>query len=180
MLPLVSVAGTPEEIGQAYGAEARDLIRTNLDVYRRRFRDQAGLDAGDVAAAGEAFRRATLDHHPRVAVMLDGVARGAGVPPAEREALLETLAALPPEVAVLLIEHDMDLVFRFARRITVLAEGAVLAEGDPAAIAADARVRSAYLGPAGAGSAVPATAPSIGTAAPACPTGPRSTRCSTS
>ncbi|UST54978.1 ATP-binding cassette domain-containing protein [Comamonadaceae bacterium OTU4NAUVB1] len=121
---------------------------------------------------------------PRVLVLDEPMA---GVPPAEREALLETLAALPPEVAVLLIEHDMDLVFRFARRITVLAEGAVLAEGDPAAIAADARVRSAYLGPAGAGTAprpdpcadartgdtgsvVPATAPSGRTAAPARPT----------
>ncbi len=87
MLPLVSVAGTPEEIGTAYGARARDLIRTNLDVYRRRFRDQAGLDAGQVAAAGEAFRRATLDHHPRVAATHDGVAHGAGVPPAEVYAL---------------------------------------------------------------------------------------------
>jgi branched-chain amino acid transport system permease protein len=82
---------------------------------------------------------------PRVLLLDEPMA---GVPPAEREALLDTLAALPPDVAVLLIEHDMDLVFRFARRITVLAEGAVLAEGDPAAIAADARVRAVYLGPA--------------------------------
>jgi branched-chain amino acid transport system ATP-binding protein len=81
---------------------------------------------------------------PRVLLLDEPMA---GVPPAEREALLDTLAALPPDVAVLLIEHDMDLVFRFARRITVMAEGAVLAEGDPAAIAADARVRAVYLGP---------------------------------
>src|SRR5690606_41446374 len=87
MLPLVSVAGTPEEIGLAYGSGAGDLIRANLDVYRRRFRDQAGLDATAVAAAGEEFRRATLTQHPRVAAMLDGVARGAGVPLAEVYAL---------------------------------------------------------------------------------------------
>jgi branched-chain amino acid transport system ATP-binding protein len=49
-------------------------------------------------------------------------------------------------VTVLLIEHDMDLVFRFAERITVLAQGAVLAEGSPAEIAEDRRVREVYLG----------------------------------
>jgi ABC-type branched-subunit amino acid transport system ATPase component len=53
----------------------------------------------------------------------------AGVPPAESREVLAAVSALPRDVAVLLIEHDMDLVFRFAERITVLALGAVLAEG---------------------------------------------------
>jgi ABC-type branched-subunit amino acid transport system ATPase component len=70
----------------------------------------------------------------------------AGVPPGESREVLASIAALPREVAVLLIEHDMDLVFRFAERITVLAQGAILAEGDAAAIATDRRVREAYLG----------------------------------
>lgn len=70
----------------------------------------------------------------------------AGVPAGERAALLQTLAALPADVAVLLIEHDMDLVFGFAQRITVLVNGAVLAEGPPAHIACDPRVRAVYLG----------------------------------
>ena len=54
--------------------------------------------------------------------------------------------ALPAEVAVLLIEHDMDLVFEFARFITVLVNGAVLTEGEPDAIANDPQVKAVYLG----------------------------------
>lgn len=70
----------------------------------------------------------------------------AGVPSAESRIILDVIAQLPESVAVLIIEHDMDLVFRFARRITVLVQGAVLTEGTPAEIAADARVREVYLG----------------------------------
>jgi branched-chain amino acid transport system ATP-binding protein len=70
----------------------------------------------------------------------------AGVPAQESARILENLAKLPAEVAVLIIEHDMDLVFRFAQHITVLVQGAVLVEGTPAEIAADKRVRAVYLG----------------------------------
>ncbi|MBK8528537.1 MAG: ABC transporter ATP-binding protein [Rubrivivax sp.] len=70
----------------------------------------------------------------------------AGVPAAERQDILDTVAALPAEVCVLLIEHDMDLVFSFARRMTVLVNGAVLTEGTPAQIAADPQVKAVYLG----------------------------------
>jgi branched-chain amino acid transport system ATP-binding protein len=72
----------------------------------------------------------------------------AGVPAGEREELLQTVAALPADVSVLLIEHDMDLVFSFAKRMTVLVNGAVLTEGTPSEVAADARVREVYLGQA--------------------------------
>lgn len=71
---------------------------------------------------------------------------GAGVPAGEREELLQTVAALPAEVSILLIEHDMDLVFSFAKRITVLVNGSVLTEGDPDTIANDAQVKAVYLG----------------------------------
>jgi ABC-type branched-subunit amino acid transport system ATPase component len=64
---------------------------------------------------------------------------------------MAAVAGLPRDVAVLLIEHDMDLVFRFAERITVLASGAVLADDTPDAVAANPRVREAYLGEAGHG-----------------------------
>ncbi|HUP98587.1 MAG TPA: ABC transporter ATP-binding protein [Usitatibacter sp.] len=70
----------------------------------------------------------------------------AGIPTAESVEVLGAIAALPPEVTVLFIEHDMELVFRFARRITVLVAGRVLTEGTPAEVSADARVRAVYLG----------------------------------
>lgn len=78
-VPLVRVQGTPAECGRGYGAAARDLIVANLEFYLSRFRDEAGLDAAAVRAAGIAFRESTRRHHPRVAEMLDGVAEGADV-----------------------------------------------------------------------------------------------------
>lgn len=80
---------------------------------------------------------------PRVLLLDEPVA---GVPAGEREELLHTVAALPAEVSVLLIEHDMDLVFEFARFITVLVNGAVLIEGTPEVIAHDPQVKAVYLG----------------------------------
>ena len=62
--------------------------------------------------------------------------------------MFEVIAALPREVSLLFIEHDMDLVFRFAERITVLVSGRVLCEGTPDEIMRDARVREVYLGSA--------------------------------
>ena len=58
-------------------------------------------------------------------------------------------ASLDPDIAILIIEHDMDVVFRFARQITVLVAGAVFTEGTPAQIAADESVRAVYLGQEG-------------------------------
>ena len=84
-----------------------------------------------------------LAMRPRV-LLLDEPA--AGVPEEERQDILAALAALPSDVAILLIEHDMDLVFNFANRISVLVAGRLLTEGPPEAIAADERVRAVYLG----------------------------------
>ena len=73
----------------------------------------------------------------------------AGVPEAERRDILDAIAALPDDVSVLLIEHDMDLVFSFAKRISVLVDGALFMEGAPDVVANDSRVRAVYLGERG-------------------------------
>jgi ABC-type branched-subunit amino acid transport system ATPase component len=70
----------------------------------------------------------------------------AGVPETERHEILETVAALPKDVTVLLIEHDMDIVFGFADRISVLVDGKLFVEGEPKEIENDPRVRAVYLG----------------------------------
>jgi branched-chain amino acid transport system ATP-binding protein len=80
---------------------------------------------------------------PRV-LLLDEPA--AGVPSMEAHVIHEVLERLPSEVAILMIEHDMDLVFRFVHEIVVLVQGSVLTRGTPAAIAADPQVRAVYLG----------------------------------
>jgi branched-chain amino acid transport system ATP-binding protein len=80
---------------------------------------------------------------PRV-LLLDEPA--AGVPEAERHDILSAVAALPSDVTVLLIEHDMDIVFSFADRISVLVNGALFVEGPPEEVAADPRVKAVYLG----------------------------------
>jgi len=70
----------------------------------------------------------------------------AGVPHSESHRILDALDRLPADLAVLMIEHDMDLVFRFARRIVVLAQGRLLCSGTAKEIATDPRVREVYLG----------------------------------
>jgi len=82
---------------------------------------------------------------PRV-LLLDEPA--AGVPEDERHEILATVAALPKDVTVLLIEHDMDIIFSFADRISVLVNGALFVEGEPDAVARDPRVKAVYLGEA--------------------------------
>ncbi len=70
----------------------------------------------------------------------------AGVPTTEGKRLFELLERLPTEVAVMVIEHDMNVVFAFAKSITVLVEGSVLIEGTVEQIRSDSRVRDVYLG----------------------------------
>ncbi len=71
---------------------------------------------------------------------------GAGVPSGEVHVIHDALDRLPADIAILIIEHDMDLVFRFAREIVVMVQGAVLRRGAPAEISADPEVRAVYLG----------------------------------
>jgi len=84
-----------------------------------------------------------LATQPRI-LLLDEPA--AGIPSGESTALFEVIASLPRDITILFIEHDMNLVFRFAERISVLVAGRVLTEGAPQEIATDPRVREVYLG----------------------------------
>ena len=129
--PLGRHRGTPERaqqlLEQFHLAEVMNQRTEHLAYGKRRLLEIA------IALACE----------PRVLLLDEPVA---GVPAGEREELLQTVAALPSDVSVLLIEHDMDLVFGFADRITVLVNGAVLTEGTPDAIARDPEVKAVYLG----------------------------------
>jgi branched-chain amino acid transport system ATP-binding protein len=80
---------------------------------------------------------------PRI-LILDEPA--AGVPSGETQLIVQAIKALPKDLAVLIIEHDMDLVFSFATKIIVLVAGMILTTGTPAEIAADPRVQKLYLG----------------------------------
>src|SRR3979411_2202401 len=82
---------------------------------------------------------------PRV-LLLDEPA--AGVPQREPHEILAAVAALPRDVTVRLSEHDMELVFSFADRISVMVNGALLVEGPPDEVARDPRVKAVYLGEA--------------------------------
>lgn len=84
-----------------------------------------------------------LAQKPRV-LLLDEPA--AGVPSSETHLILDVVAKLDPDIAILIIEHDMDVVFRFARTITVLVAGAIFTEGTPQEIMANEQVRAVYLG----------------------------------
>jgi len=68
------------------------------------------------------------------------------VPQSDTARIEQAIADLPADLAVLMIEHDMDLVFRFAKRVVVLAAGEIIFDGSPDAVTQDARVRQAYLG----------------------------------
>ena len=80
---------------------------------------------------------------PRV-LLLDEPLAGMGAEETER--MLGLLANLKATHAILLVEHDMDAVFRIADRITVMVNGTVIATGDPASIRVNPEVRTAYLG----------------------------------
>ncbi len=133
------VARRAEEVDEAMGLLATFHLAREADAVTR------SLPYGKQRLLDLALALAT---RPRF-LLLDEPA--AGVPSGEGAELFEAIARLPPETAILFIEHDMELVFRFASRITVLVAGQVLTEGTPAEIAGDRRVREVYLGEAQGG-----------------------------
>ena len=128
--------------------EILDEARSLLDVLG--LADDAASAAQDLPYGKQRLLEiaVTLGLKPKV-LLLDEPA--AGVPSHDSGKVLQQLEKLSSEIAVLIIEHDMDLVFRFAHRITVLVQGQVLVEGTPSEIAADRRVRDVYLGEAAHG-----------------------------
>jgi branched-chain amino acid transport system ATP-binding protein len=130
-------AGARPEV-MAEAARLIDMLKLGPDAGRR----IAELPYGRQRLVEIAI---ALGLDPRV-LLLDEPA--AGIPSAETHILLDAIATLPKDIAVLIIEHDMDLVFRFAERITVLVSGAILTEGTPAEIGANREVRAVYLGSA--------------------------------
>lgn len=100
-------------------------------------------EGGNAGIADEKIERQGEENHAENLRRQEPVA---GMPSSESHIILEAIAALPSQIAVLIIEHDMDIVFRFAQTITVLAQGAVLASGAPRDIAANPEVKAVYLG----------------------------------
>jgi branched-chain amino acid transport system ATP-binding protein len=124
----------PDAVDEAYG------ILKSLSLGGAATRLTRELPYGQQRLLEIALALAT---QPKV-LLLDEPA--AGVPRDESAELFAAIAGLPPDITVLFIEHDMNLVFKFATRIIVLVQGTVLLEGTPEQISTDPRVREVYLG----------------------------------
>jgi branched-chain amino acid transport system ATP-binding protein len=133
---LRTVASRRDEVDEAQALLATLRLAAEADTLTR------DLPYGKQRLVEIALALATK---PRI-LLLDEPA--AGIPAGDSAELFSAIAALPRDVTILFIEHDMELVFRFAERITVLVGGNVLTEGAPDEIARDARVREVYLGEA--------------------------------
>jgi branched-chain amino acid transport system ATP-binding protein len=131
-----SLPGFPDAIDEAYG------ILKSLSLGEHATRLTRELAYGQQRLLEIALALATK---PSV-LLLDEPA--AGVPREESAELFTAIAALPREITVLFIEHDMNIVFKFASRIIVMVAGAILVEGTPQEIGSDPRVREVYLGSA--------------------------------
>jgi len=119
--------------------EAFDILRT-LSLGDHAYRTTRELAYGQQRLLEIALSLATKPH----VLLLDEPA--AGVPKEESQGLFAAIAGLSKDITILFIEHDMEVVFRFASRIIVMVSGGILLEGTPQEIAADPRVREVYLG----------------------------------
>ncbi len=145
MLAVCERRGEAARWWQPVGAHREALDEASELLVRLRLADVANERTRNLAYGKQRLIEIALAlaARPRV-LLLDEPA--AGVPTRESRELFETIKALPRDVTIVLIEHDMDLVFRFADRISVLVSGALLVEDTPDAIASDRRVRELYLG----------------------------------
>jgi branched-chain amino acid transport system ATP-binding protein len=125
--------------------EEAAALAERIGLSERRDRFAAALAHGEQRALEIGLALAT---RPRL-LLLDEPTAGMGAEESRRMiALIEGVRA---GIAVLLVEHDMDAVFRLADRVSVLVTGRVIATGTPAEIRANPEVRVAYLGDEGAG-----------------------------
>jgi len=127
------------------GADARVARRCEALLAQLRLEDVADRRVAELPYGKQRLLEIALALacEPRVLLLDEPVA---GVPAGERQEIFDIVNALPAEVTVLLIEHDMDLVFNFARTVSVLVNGALFAEGDVRSISTDPRVKAVYLG----------------------------------
>jgi branched-chain amino acid transport system ATP-binding protein len=130
-------------VGNRLGAEA-DALLARVGMQEQAGRHSAVLAYGDLKRVELAI---ALANRPRLLLMDEPTA---GMAPNERNALMALAAelALSDGIAVLFTEHDMDAVFNFASRVLVLHDGELIAEGPPARVRADPRVKEVYLGDA--------------------------------
>lgn len=128
-----------------YSGRSQVMDETHVILRQLGLLDLAHLKVREIAYGQQRLLELALAValKPRV-LLLDEPA--AGVPQSETKLIEEALDRLPSDLAVLMIEHDMDLVFRFAKRVIVLAAGTVIFDGSPGAVTQDRRVREAYLG----------------------------------
>ena len=144
-LAIAAAAGQSGAVTRAAGRRADLLVATDAALDRLALLPLANRALGEISYGQQRLVElaVTLALRPRV-LLLDEPA--AGIPGNETHLLLNAIAALPAELAILLIDHDMQLVRSFARTITVMARGRVLAEGTPDRILNDPVVRAAYIG----------------------------------
>ena len=135
----VIVSGDPREARPRSSSEALDHLQS-LELLADARKLVRELPYGRQRLVEIAI---ALAQQPKL-LLLDEPA--AGIPSSENHLILDVIAQLDPDITILIIEHDMDVVFRFASRITVMVAGAVLTEGSPEEISADERVRAVYLG----------------------------------
>jgi branched-chain amino acid transport system ATP-binding protein len=152
LTPLESLAltvsaqlGISQQWWQPLGKDPRVAARCELLLKQFRLDDVMNQKVNVLAYGKRRLLEiaTAIASEPRVLLLDEPVA---GVPEGERQEIFDTINALPAEVSILLIEHDMDLVFNFAKTVSVLVNGALFAEGDVASISTDPRVKAVYLG----------------------------------
>ncbi|HKW78163.1 MAG TPA: ATP-binding cassette domain-containing protein, partial [Candidatus Limnocylindria bacterium] len=124
----------------AHESEAADALLERVGLAGRESVAAAVLSHGERRQLELAV---TLAQHPRVLLLDEPTA---GMSPAETSRIAALIAALDRALTIVIVEHDMDVVFRLAQRVTVLHDGRVIAEGTPAEVRADAQVNEVYLG----------------------------------